>query len=53
MKKQLTLKEIAGAALGIVGLVLVFAIADSFIITTATKLVAVPVFIAASKLMED
>ena len=53
MKKQLSVKEIAGAVLGIVGLVLVFAVADSFLITTATKLAAIPVFLAASKLMED
>lgn len=53
MKKQLTLKEIAGAVLGIVGLVLVFAVADSFIIMTTTKLVAVPVLAAASRLLED
>lgn len=53
MKKKLTLKEIAGAALGIVGILLVFAVADSFIIMTTTKLAAVPVLAAASRLMED
>ena len=53
MKKQLSVKEIAGAVLGIVGLVLVFAVSKSFAIMAATKLAAIPVFLAASKLMED
>lgn len=50
MKKQL--KKIFGEALGILGLLLVFAVADQFGLMLASKAAAIPCLWGASKILE-